>query len=288
MVRRQGSRRDLRRLRPGQDADAARVGRERPAETDKPVLILTPLAVSAQTIREAAKFGIEGGRSMNGSPLADHRHELRAAPSVRPVTTSAAWSATSRAPSRPSTACGARRHRLHAEDALSAALHRDGRAERLHRARHVERGARRARAHGHARPVLQERAEHDDTKGHWHGYGAPRVFAAAGDSRATPRSRSGAGSRRGRGRCADRPTSASTTTDSSCRRSSIARARRRRARTRRRGTCSTCPLWPARGTRGARRTINERCEKVAELVGRRRIGRRLVPPERRGRPARRS
>lgn len=36
--------------------------------TNKPVLILTPLAVSAQTIREAEKFGIEAHRSSDGKP----------------------------------------------------------------------------------------------------------------------------------------------------------------------------------------------------------------------------
>ena len=35
--------------------------------TDKPVLILTPLAVSAQTIREGEKFGIGCQRSSDGS-----------------------------------------------------------------------------------------------------------------------------------------------------------------------------------------------------------------------------
>lgn len=35
--------------------------------TGKPVLILTPLAVSAQTIREAEKFGIEAARSSDGT-----------------------------------------------------------------------------------------------------------------------------------------------------------------------------------------------------------------------------
>lgn len=37
-------------------------------KTGKPVLILTPLAVSAQTIVEGAKFGIEVGRSQDGTP----------------------------------------------------------------------------------------------------------------------------------------------------------------------------------------------------------------------------
>jgi len=36
-------------------------------KTDKPVLILAPLAVSSQTVREAEKFGIEIYRSMDGS-----------------------------------------------------------------------------------------------------------------------------------------------------------------------------------------------------------------------------
>jgi len=36
-------------------------------KTDKPVLILAPLAVSAQTVREAEKFSIECHRSMDGS-----------------------------------------------------------------------------------------------------------------------------------------------------------------------------------------------------------------------------
>lgn len=35
--------------------------------TNKPVLVLTPLAVSAQTIREAEKFGIEAARSSDGT-----------------------------------------------------------------------------------------------------------------------------------------------------------------------------------------------------------------------------
>lgn len=35
--------------------------------TNRPVLILTPLAVAGQTVREAAKFGIEAARSVDGS-----------------------------------------------------------------------------------------------------------------------------------------------------------------------------------------------------------------------------
>jgi hypothetical protein len=42
---------------------------------------------------------------------------------------------------------------------LSPAVHRDCGAERLHRARHLERGTRAARLHGHAAPLLQERPE---------------------------------------------------------------------------------------------------------------------------------
>lgn len=40
-------------------------------KTNKPVLILTPLAVSAQTIAEANKFGIEAHRSQDGSVSGD-------------------------------------------------------------------------------------------------------------------------------------------------------------------------------------------------------------------------
>ena len=36
-------------------------------KTNRPVLIVTPLAVSAQTLREAEKFGIEAARSMDGN-----------------------------------------------------------------------------------------------------------------------------------------------------------------------------------------------------------------------------
>jgi hypothetical protein len=37
-------------------------------KTNRPVLIVTPLAVSAQTVREANKFGIECARSLDGKP----------------------------------------------------------------------------------------------------------------------------------------------------------------------------------------------------------------------------
>ena len=36
-------------------------------KTNKPVLLLTPLAVGAQTIREADKFGVDAVRSMDGN-----------------------------------------------------------------------------------------------------------------------------------------------------------------------------------------------------------------------------
>jgi len=36
-------------------------------KSNKPVLLLTPLAVGAQTVKEAAKFGMEASRSMDGS-----------------------------------------------------------------------------------------------------------------------------------------------------------------------------------------------------------------------------
>ena len=40
-------------------------------ETNKPVLVVTPLAVTAQIIREAEKFGIEAHRSNDGKPCGD-------------------------------------------------------------------------------------------------------------------------------------------------------------------------------------------------------------------------
>ncbi|OQB35963.1 MAG: hypothetical protein BWY06_02978 [Candidatus Latescibacteria bacterium ADurb.Bin168] len=40
-------------------------------ETNKPVLVVTPLAVTAQIIREAEKFGIEAHRSNDGKPSGD-------------------------------------------------------------------------------------------------------------------------------------------------------------------------------------------------------------------------
>lgn len=40
-------------------------------ETNKPVLVVTPLAVTAQIIREAEKFGIEAHRSNDGNPSGD-------------------------------------------------------------------------------------------------------------------------------------------------------------------------------------------------------------------------
>jgi ERCC4-related helicase len=41
--------------------------------TDKPVLIATPLAVSQQTVAEADKFGVDAVRSQDGSRIAGHR-----------------------------------------------------------------------------------------------------------------------------------------------------------------------------------------------------------------------
>mgnify|MGYP000945627522 FL=1 len=40
--------------------------------TNRPVLLLTPLAVGPQTIREAEKFGIEAARSAGGKPTGAH------------------------------------------------------------------------------------------------------------------------------------------------------------------------------------------------------------------------
>jgi len=56
----------LRRLRPREDADATRVGGERGAAHQPPVLIATPLAVSHQVVREAEKFGVDCRRVTDG------------------------------------------------------------------------------------------------------------------------------------------------------------------------------------------------------------------------------
>ena len=81
------ARRDLRRLRPRQDADAAGVGRERPARhTGKPVLIVTPLAVSLQTDARGGEVRHRGGRLARRPDRRrrHHDHELRAAALLRP------------------------------------------------------------------------------------------------------------------------------------------------------------------------------------------------------------
>jgi hypothetical protein len=65
--------------------------------------------------------------------------------------TSPAWCATSPRILKSSTACAAADHRVHAEGALPLLDARDGRAERLHRARHVSSEALGLpRPHGHA------------------------------------------------------------------------------------------------------------------------------------------
>ena len=61
---------------------------------NKPVLIVTPLAVAWQTVQEGAKFGLEVVYSKDGTPRGD-------------LTVAGAWR-MSRAQSKPSTACAGR------------------------------------------------------------------------------------------------------------------------------------------------------------------------------------
>ena len=58
--------RAVRRLRHGQDRDAARLADNVVRHTNKPVLILTPLTVAQQTAREAVKFDIEATLALDG------------------------------------------------------------------------------------------------------------------------------------------------------------------------------------------------------------------------------
>jgi superfamily II DNA or RNA helicase len=63
-------------------------------KTDRPVLILTPLAVAGQTAREAEKFGIEGTSRRSPSPTTNG-----CTTSTPPI--SQGWSATKAARLRP-------------------------------------------------------------------------------------------------------------------------------------------------------------------------------------------
>ena len=236
--------------------------------TGKPVLLLTPLAVTFQMATEAAKFGIDAAMSRDGKVTApvtvtnyerlDHfdRDEFGGVVCDE----SSAIKAFDGVAPRDGD-------RLPAEDALPAAGHRHRRAERLRRAGHLQRGAGLPRLHGHARPVLHNNKQTATCKA------IRRVWRRAyrrrrGGSRATPRIRSGAGCRPGRGRCASRPTSGSATTGSSCRRWSTASTSWSPAAVRRTGTLFDVPAVGLREEREEpRRTLTERCEKAAELLG---------------------
>jgi hypothetical protein len=196
-------------------------------------------------------------------------------------TTSPASCATSRASSRRSTACGAARSRSSCEAAVPAALHRDGRAERLRRARDVERGARRARSHRRALALLQERSQQRRDR--------PRLSRAENKWRfkGHAESRSGAGSRRGRARCAVPPISASPMIGSCCRRSRRSSTSSRPSY-RRRGMLLPLPAEGLQEQREEQRphARRERCEFVAASRRHGRARARLVPPQRRRRPPR--
>jgi superfamily II DNA or RNA helicase len=91
-------------------------------KTNGRVLILTPLAVGPQTVREATKFGIEARHSRDGklgtsNIIVTNYERLHYFD--------------------PADFVGCVCDEVHAEDALPASVHRDGRSERLHRARHI-------------------------------------------------------------------------------------------------------------------------------------------------------
>ena len=146
--------------------------------TGKPVLLLTPLAVTFQMEAEAAKFGIEAAISRDGrvtAPVTVTNYE-RLAP-LRPGRLRRGGVR------RVIRDQGVRREtprdgdRVPAEDAVPAAGHRDGRAERLHRARHLIGGARLPGADGHARPGSSSTTRRRSTpRGHYSGFSAPRPY----------------------------------------------------------------------------------------------------------------
>jgi hypothetical protein len=126
--------------------------------TGRPVLLLTPLAVSFQTEAEAAKFGIFAAISRDGGVAEsitvtnyDRLHHFDPADFAGVVCDESSAIKAFDGERRKMVTDFMRKlpYRL-------LCMHRDGGAERLHRARHVKRGARAPRAHGHARQVLHE------------------------------------------------------------------------------------------------------------------------------------
>ncbi len=106
---------------------------------NQPVLILTPLAVGAQTVREGEKFGIECERSRDGRMPASPRIVVTNYEQLKHFAPSDFGGMVCDESSILKHFGGAtQRAALFVEDAVSVALHRDGRAERLRGARHVE------------------------------------------------------------------------------------------------------------------------------------------------------
>ena len=114
--------------------------------TNRPVLVMTPLAVAQQTIREAAKFGIEAKRSRGEVGAAgiyvtnyEQLHHFDPADFAGAVLDES---------SILKNFDGVRREQIteFLRTLPYRLLHRDGRAQRLRRAWHVERGNRQPRA----------------------------------------------------------------------------------------------------------------------------------------------
>jgi hypothetical protein len=227
-----------------------------------------------------------GGREVRrrGRPLAGRVDPARGPRSsstnyerlhTSPRATSPGWCATSRDPQELRRQDQGGRDRVPPDAALPPALHGDRRPERLRRTGHVERGPRRAGLQGHDHPVLQEET----------GQGLSRLgpdeVSAPGACRAGLLAVGllvGPGVPQAvRPRVRRRPVRPAAAGD---REHVVA------ARTKRPGTCSTLPGRDLEEQREEqRRTLPERCEKAASLVADRDAGRRVVPPERRGRPA---
>jgi hypothetical protein len=176
--------------------------------------------------------------------------------STRP--TSAAWCATSPAPSSPSTASAGRSSPSSCAPCRTGCWHRHGGPERLHRAGHVQRGPRLPRPHGHAQPVLHQRPAHqhqavrtwDGAKWRLKGHAAEPFWRWVASWARAIRKPSDSGS---------------TTTTSSCRRSSTVHVVA--ARTVSEGTLFDTPAVGLHEEREeARRTLTERCEKAAEVL----------------------
>jgi hypothetical protein len=226
-------------------------------KTNKPVLYLTPMAVGPQTIAEAAKFGVDAVLSREGSSKGhivvtnyERLHYFSPADFSGVVCDESSilknFAGTPR-----------RDHDLHAQGAVPAA----GTATAAPND-YIELGTS-SEALGYMGHMdMLNRFFKNDLN---NSSARPRIHgrSSSGASRGTPRYRSGAGSARGRARCAGRPTSASTTAPSSCRRwtrSSIWSRSTRLAT----GCCSRCRRRGLQEQREERRrdAAAERCEKA--------------------------